>query len=633
MAILNNVNVIDAYEIEAEFIDPDAIIFPLGDFLPNNLTDPSNMNFRDISAVFHMQIFEDETPSNDSDNVRIIIRMELSGGGPIFTVSSQPFDVREVLIPRGRLTNQQLALIPELHIGEGSQFNANQLFPHIDGGMMREGLYILTVILVDPILNTEDWDFALNSNFGIHSTVIRSQNPSIVELIKPLNYVTIYSNPIFSWNFPRHPGVSFLIEVVSGEEGDDPSIELDFASDQNKFLEKTIELTTGVFGELTNYAYTGTGDARPLNLGETYFWRVTATAPTMFGGDGRKFYSNPFTFNYGEKLPDQVALIDPANGSQLTSIPPVFRWRFPHRPGISFEIGLYTSEGSEWARIFVDGSNTPGDVKSYRYGQGIDDRELVGGDYIWRVTATVIDRGVESYIGSEERGFTYVTTVVPVHEPEPEPKEVEESEIILFIPEDGASITSETPEYRWWTIPEDPVYILSVYDAESDQLYFSQRYNSNTLRKSVYFKDGREGTEWNVQPYDKLKMNHRYRWRITAVFSDGVEYNSDFSAFEYPLSEVILAEVNYAEDSDVPDLSWRVIPPLPSGSEFSFKVEIIDEDGNSMSDDTVETPEWRYSGTELIEGQEYTCKIIARFTLPDGEIQTVESNEMIFRHE
>jgi len=49
---------------------------------------------------------------------------------------------------------------------------------------------------------------------------------------------------------------------------------------------------------LTSYIYTGVGDERPLDPDSTYFWRVTAGAPSMFPGEFEPVVSPIYRFKY-----------------------------------------------------------------------------------------------------------------------------------------------------------------------------------------------------------------------------------------------------------------------------------------------------------------------------------------------
>ncbi|NQU04800.1 MAG: hypothetical protein HQ568_01805, partial [Calditrichaeota bacterium] len=393
-----------AYTIEAEIMNPNAMIFPVGGMLPGNLSTADDVDFQSIATIFRMRVTDSDT--TDPDTLILMVRLEVAGGDPIFTVSSTPISVPLVLCPLGWQRNDQLATVGPLHIGEGDDVNANQVLPYVDGGNLADNLYVLTVLLADPSMTSEDWASAENENYGIKSATTRVRNPSQVELVQPQFRDEVFSNPIFTWLFPRNPSVYFRLELASGDPDDDPSTALDFANESSLFVDTTFSAGFAASGEQTTYGYQGTGGERPLIPGRTYFWRVTAIAPTMFYQDSVFIECTPSRFEYGS-LPE-IEILEPADDVTFESKDPEFLWSYPQRPELSFKIEIVKGNfltGDKYAEIEIDGG--AGGQFSYTYGTSFNDLQLDPDTYEWRITATSIIEGISVSVESPIRSFSY----------------------------------------------------------------------------------------------------------------------------------------------------------------------------------------------------------------------------------
>ncbi|NQU06851.1 MAG: hypothetical protein HQ568_12210 [Calditrichaeota bacterium] len=629
-----------AYRIEADFLDPNAMVFQVGRMVPGDLSDASGIDFQRIAPIFWMRVSEDRNSNDDPAEAILMVRLEVAGRRPIFTVSSKPVNIRRVLIPRGRLTNQQLALIPELAIGHGEQVTSDQLFPYIDGGMMREGSYILTVLLADPNLRVGDWDRAISNNYGIRSALIRTRNPSQVELTRPTNNDAISSNPIFTWRFPRGPGVQFRLELVSGDPGQDPATALDFANNQTRYLDKIITLRPGVSGELTSHAFTGIGEERPLERGKTYFWRVTAIAPSMFG-KGVRYPSVPYTFSFGQEIPEEIALIAPANRDSLEVDPPVFQWRYSNNEVPRyFEIEVKTPQGQTYALIeahyiFIREI----EERSYTYGSGPEE-ELQDGDYLWKVTAIFETDGHERRLESEEWSFKYIGTSGQAHVFVFQGVD----DLVIISPENrGYLDDSETPKFVWLCAEDVAAdgFILEFFRREEEQPLIVITPEGEIVPAGSLFKTvALEGGHHREVVIEDIPRGEMLAWWVKASLEDGSEIESDASLFTYRITTgtplVITLQVVYPGDgttvhTDRPCFTW-LKPQDKEVLRYVLKVFEGDE-GRLLRDITIEEGEKmplvlnrnHQIETGLPIGRDYSWMVIAE--LEDGsEISSMIHN-------
>ena len=270
---LNPLSVFARYDIRINYIVNNPAMFPVGPLVPGDLSDASEIEFADIQPFFIMNVTGD-----GPEELRVLVRFE-SENGILFTVSSTVFPIRDIY---GRpMNNRDLATVPSLHFGSGTeQVNANRLLPFISGDMLREGTYTLTLVMSEH----DNWNDAIEDNHGLGNISVWAQNINQVNLQQPFDNSTIQNNPIFQWSFPRRAGVVFHFELNSGIQS---------------YADIEIEVPPNeIFSDITTLAYTGTGDQRPLDPNESYFWSVTATVPTMFQELQEEVPSPTYTFTY-----------------------------------------------------------------------------------------------------------------------------------------------------------------------------------------------------------------------------------------------------------------------------------------------------------------------------------------------
>ncbi len=280
-----------AYRIELRFLSGTPMIFPLGPFIPKDLSNASDINFGQFEQFFEMRVSEGE--NSDARQV-LFVRLQRRDE-VLFTVTSDKFDVTSTLLGRGWLDNRELGMIPEIGHGDGSQVNAGRLMPFINGGYLCQGLYVLTLMLSDD----SGWGDALGNNSGIISGSIQVYNPDQVDLIEPMDDVIIGEKPIFVWSFPTEEGVEYHLDLVSGNENDDPGTVIEFANPTNTYASIAISPEDWQFGgNLASFPYIGIGEQRPLDPELTYFWRIIAKAPSMFPHQEIEIFSPIYRFLY-----------------------------------------------------------------------------------------------------------------------------------------------------------------------------------------------------------------------------------------------------------------------------------------------------------------------------------------------
>ena len=618
-----------AYTIEAEILDPNAMIFPVGRMIPENLSTADDIDFQSIAAIFRMRVID--TDPDDPSILVLMIRLEVAGEQPIFTVCSEPFNIRTVFIERYKdrwLRNDELAHVPEFYIREGDDVSAERMLPYIEGGNMEENLYILTVLLADPNMTKDDWDTAQGGdNHGIRSATMRVRNPSQVQLVQPADNINIDSNPIFTWNFPRNPGVQFHLELVGGDARmnfnlsdaweqvedigteQDPSTALDFANETTTFLDTTFLAGEGARGEQTSYSYQGIGNERALNEGRTYFWRVTAVAPTMFSGEGVTIESVPYTFNYGvTEVSGDIQ--EPGDGTVIWDPDPTFRWSFSPLPHLRFLIEVVKDDfdtGELFAEINLDVGEEGGAQRSYHYGAGFNERALAQGLYFWKITAIFITPdGQEMSIASNIRSFTYT------------------AEVLLTQPSDNAVIDYDIPRFSW----EFPV-IVNV-----------ERFLLEVFREGEEFEPFRSkvvsGFDRSTTLDEPLLPGYNYFWKVKAVLPDESELESAISNFSFPMPELIglSPDDNGFVYTDVPLFSWIWSFPLPQEYRTEYSVVVAEAHethvplGSAILSDQTS---WRYEGSPLEPDNTYRWSVDATVTLPSDNEQT-DGFEAVFQY-
>jgi len=635
-----------AYEVEARFLSPNAMIFPVGRLLPPGaLNNASEISFEDIQQIFEMRVDEDNNPDDDPDRVIFLIRLEEAGGDPIFTVSSSPFNIRND--PQFRLgnfyTNHELARIQSMGVGQGDEVNANALLPFIDGGNMREGLYILTVLLAPEGATTAEWEQYVNGgHFGISSATMRAFNPSQVTLTQPQNSSTIQTAyPVFSWRFPRNQDVNFLLELVSGDDDVDGSSALNNKNEENTYLIRTINAGRGG-GELTTYSYTGTGQEKPLIIGKTYFWRVTAFPPTMFLDDANEILrdnvpSEVFSFRYGYSMPQEIELAEPTDGQAL-ELPPTFRWVFPPLPDLRFILTVYAGEDDQsepWAQINIQAGQFGNESRTYRYGSGFSEPDLMPGDYAWKVVAYASIDGREESLESEVYTFNYSPEIV----------------LIGLQPSADEEIRREMPLFSW-TLSNNfnpSGFVLQVVGAPENragEINGGMALGDESIPEFAF--SSRKEVNGNMRQSlldNPLPRGFVFYWSVWAGGQDEEwQYKSEPISFRYPLPpqpDLSLIELQQPPDQGTvntatPTFRWNA-PSIPQFYQnlVSFAIEIRDENGTVIGRSEnlrSNARDWRYQGQPLELGSTYTWNVTAILEVPSFEPVRLQSDVSTFTY-
>lgn len=604
-----------AYIIEAEILDPNAMMFPVGRLLPEDFTDASDINFRSIQPIFKMRVFDDST--HHPDMLVLMVRLEVHGGEPIFTVNSNEFDIPRWLVQpyNGRwLNNQQLADAPGFTIGEGQQVNKNRLAPYISGQNMTEGMYVLTVLLARANVS---WETAVQGdNYGIVSETMQIYNPSQVILTEPEDNGTIVGNPRFSWNCVRNPGVSFHFELVGhvvlqatedwivGEEYIDPSTALDFANEYTRFLDINISLGPDARGDYTEFTYGSRGDERQLEKGRTYFWRVTGLIPSLISGQTVEVESSPFTFSYGPT----AEILGPNNQDEM-EINPTFLWVFPPLGDLQFQIIVVKGDfenGTHWSTIDIDAGGLEREQWSHTYGTGFNERALEPGMYSWQIIATYAAEGEEKTTESIVREFTFSPPLE------------------LLAPLD--TVSTSRPTFVWSFPYSVPVANFLLEVLEDDEIFTS--IDVASIQRSI--------------PLNRsLDMGFDYQWRIKAVTSDDYEMESDLADFHFARPDLVLQEPlsNGVIFNETPLFRWGWTSPLQVESSASYSIAVSqmlsESDSVVFADvDLQGSPtSWTYSGDSLQAGDYiYKWQIEARVTLPSNrEFTQVRANTFTYQ--
>ncbi|MCF7811956.1 hypothetical protein K9N50_13330 [bacterium] len=607
------VNPAAAYLIDAEILDPNSMIFPVGSMLPEEFSSASEINFQDLPRIFRMRV-GDNNPSDSSEAV-LMVCLEVQGGEKIFTVSSNKFDIRRWLVDPywpNWLDNQQLARAPGFTIGQGEEVNKNRLLPFISGNNMVEGMYILTVLIAEEGLS---WENALDQNFGVRSETMKVYNPTQVILNQPEDDGVIYGNPTFSWSCPRNPDVGFHLELVGHvilranqdwivqEEDIDPSTALDFANDFTRFLDTTFVAGPGAMGELTSYPYRGTGGERPLEKGRTYFWRVTAQIPSFINEQVVEVESTPYAFSFGPR----AEIIGPVDGDLMENSP-TFLWYFPPLPDLRFEIEVVKGEfssGMHWATIEIDPGGIEREQWSYSYGSGFNDEALEPGLYSWKITAFYSSEGDDKTAESVPREFTFIPPLVELS------------------PYDTVNVSK--PTFVWsypWTVPVSK-FALEVY-----------RDGAEFVSMDV------SGIQRSIPLSEPLDMGGDYQWRIVAVASDDWEQAGDWIQIHYRKPNLVLNEPQNGGVvfSSTPTFRWGWTSPLQAeaSSEYNLTVyRTLNDVVTTFADVIIPGPSnsWVYIGESLPADNEYIdWQLEARVTLPSGgEFTQVRNSRFIYQ--
>ena len=582
-----------AYDVDAEFLNEYAMVFPVGRLIPpGGMNNADDINFQDIEPIFSLQVTEG---AGGPDRMKFLIRLEIAGGGTIFTVSSRAFTVQQ-MIDLGEKNNRELALVPFIGVGEGDDINAADMLEYIDGGNMVANLYVLTVLLAQDGRTTDEWDQALqeaqNNGYGVSSATMRARNPSQVELTSPDNNGSVESNPVFGWNFPRNPGVQFnllLVEMENNEQ--DPNTVLDFANDQNTFLDKTYNADG--FGELTVYPYQGIGEERPLRIGYPYAWRVTATAPTMFLGEGIRIESFPRIFTFGPPIPtitDNSVVDNLAEG-----VYPNFEWEVDEViQGMTFGIRV---EGDDGIVADITNIQTMPGQESYNYQYGmnpINDAELRSGDYTYTISLHIDEYGGQAIDREVQGNFTYRSPAGVLR---------------LVAPRAEAELDNGRPTFTWSYEGEEPesftLEVRSVMGIGGDwsSIVGNIGGNSRTARLD-----------------DEIMMDpmYPYLWTVTAHMEDGrdIEPSPEQRSFYFNPPTIVNDEPPEEVFTRTPTFRWHLSSQLPPGYSINYVLN-----WNMMNE--------VYSGSQatftpdnadvlgMQPGQTNMCQIVGGVTRPD----------------
>ncbi|NQU05621.1 MAG: hypothetical protein HQ568_05970 [Calditrichaeota bacterium] len=601
-----------AYLIDAEILDPNSMIFPVGDLLPDDFSSASEINFQDLPRIFRMRV--GDNVQADPDILVLMVRLEVHGGEPIFTVSSNAFDIRRYLVqpywPRW-LDNQELARAPGFTVGEGAEVNKNRLLPFISGNNLVEGMYILTVLLAEDGMS---WENALSDNYGIRSETMKAYNPSQVELNLPEDNNIIYGNPTMTWSCPRNPGVAFHLELVGHvmlranedwifqEEEIDPSTALDFVNDFTRFLDTTFTAGPGARGELTSYPYRGTGGERPLEKGRTYFWRVTAEIPSFIDEEIVPIESTPYTFSFGP----YAEILGPVNDDQMETSP-TFLWYFPPLPDLHFAIEILKgdfSSGTHWATAEIDPGGIEREQWSYSYGSGFNDKALEPGRYSWQIKAMYSADGVDKIAESVPRSFMFIPPLVELS------------------PYDTVIVSK--PTFVWSFPYSVPVtkFLLEV-----------QRDGAEFVSMDV------SGIQRSVPLSEPLDMGADYQWRIIAVASDDWQQTGDWVQIHFRKPRLVLYEPQYGGVvfSAAPTFRWDWTSPLQAEATVEYHLKVFraqGDDTTTFADGSISgtLTSWTYVGDNLpADGDFIDWLLEARVTMPSGaEFTQIRNSSFVY---
>jgi hypothetical protein len=601
-----------AYLIDAEILDPNSMVFPVGNLLPEDFSNASEINFQDLPRIFRMRVGDNN--QDDPDTLVLMVCLEVHGGDVIFTASSNAFNIRHWLVqpywPRW-LDNQELARAPGFTIGQGEQVNKNRLLPFISGNNLVEGMYILTVLISEEGLS---WENALSNNYGIRSETMKVYNPTQISLNQPEDDGVIYGNPTFTWSCPRNPDVGFHLELVGHvilranqdwivqEEDIDPSTALDFANDFTRFLDTTFAAGPGAMGELTSYPYRGTGGERPLEKGRTYFWRVTAEIPSFINEEIVEVESTPYAFSFGPR----AEILGPVNNDQMESSP-TFLWYFPPMPDLHFTIEILKGDGSiwsPWSEVEIDPGGIEREQWSYSYGSGFNDRDLEPGLYSWKIIASYSADGDDKTAESVPRSFTFIPP------------------LIALSPYD--SVTVSKPTFVWsfpWSVPVAK-FVLEI-----------QRNGAEFVAKDV------SGIQRSIPLSEPLDMGGDYQWRISAVASDDWQQSSDWIQIHFRKPNLVINEPQNGGVvfSATPTFRWGWTSPLQAEASAEYNLNVFrtqDDEVTTFADVNISgsSTSWIYIGDALpADGEFIDWQLEARVTLPSGdEFTQVRNSRFIY---
>lgn len=298
---------LQAYQIDIEFLSGNPMVFQIGSMIKGDMSDGRDVNFNNFEPFFTIEVTTEEADANRSTDLFLLIQMQAQDGTVLFTVVSAQFDIDQIL---GRPINNQELGFPPIKIGSrgNPQMSARQLMDkYLNGQELREGYYTLSVVLSD----VSSWQNAIQPGHkrGMISKSLVIYNPNQVDLIEPMDGITVNENPTFTWSFPTEEGVKFRIELVTADPDELPAIAIEFASGQSIYADFYLQPAPWqIGGNLTSYSYTGNKTGvediqdfvalKQLEKDKTYFWRITARVPTMFPNEFAEYRSLVYSFNY-----------------------------------------------------------------------------------------------------------------------------------------------------------------------------------------------------------------------------------------------------------------------------------------------------------------------------------------------
>ncbi|MDP8241349.1 MAG: hypothetical protein P9X24_19855 [Candidatus Hatepunaea meridiana] len=283
-------NVSSAYQIQLRFLSDNPMLFPIGPFIPGDLSNASDINFEDFEAFFEMYVEQEEADSSAPDELTLLVRLQ-NEDNIVFTVSSLSFDISPLI---GRwLNNQELNYVPNIHIGQGEDVNYNSIMPYINGGNIRQGFYIMTLVISEH----NDWETAYDQNWGIVSKTVQVFNPSQVDIYEPLDEESVDQNPFFEFSFPIQSGVVLHLNLAVTDENTSHEDGFELINENNIYASVDLPITEQHYGSnVFSFSYADLAGVQPLDLFRTYFWQITAGAPSMFPNEMESIHSPIYTF-------------------------------------------------------------------------------------------------------------------------------------------------------------------------------------------------------------------------------------------------------------------------------------------------------------------------------------------------
>lgn len=290
LCLLPRLGQASAYDIQLRYEVEDAVIFPVAKFVPDDLTNFSDLDLSDSPFFFTMTI---TGPANDDSRHSLWIRMECNGD-PIVTAGYRPVLMSTISEPTpGKSTTNSEFETLELR----SMFKeVGDVKAFLDGDWLRAGTYHLFVILSDA--TTWEGAWASRNDLGWNAATAVAENTVNLELELPADQEEIASNPTFEWTFPLRKAMRFYFDLVSGDPNEPAESAMSRAVRADYFATGYQIPGVAVNGNRGSFTYTGGFPNRQLIGGLTYFWRITARVATVFPGDSIDVVSVVHKFSY-----------------------------------------------------------------------------------------------------------------------------------------------------------------------------------------------------------------------------------------------------------------------------------------------------------------------------------------------